>query len=304
MKRILTGMLATLLVCSSNGCDTRTIRHDGLLSTTVVSSETTITTATRTSPIRTPATTTSGKTTTTVSTTTVTTQKKATMPSTSLPTMKQHVGEVNTERESQEGTHQITGVPLILQMPELPTGCEVTALTMMLHYYGFSVSKTTMASTYLPTVAFETTVGEDGKTYGPDMNRYFVGDPFSYWGFICGTKAIVRAANRYLTKMGSDLQAVSFTGISLEELYSRIDNNQPVLVWVTVDMKDRDKTQGWYTDKGEWISWSEDDHGAVLTGYTAETVTLCDPISGNIRYNRKQFEKVFASRGNQCVVLE
>lgn len=37
------------------------------------------------------------------------------------------------------------------QMQELPTGCEVTALTMVLNYYGYTIDKVTMATEGDPT---------------------------------------------------------------------------------------------------------------------------------------------------------
>lgn len=43
-------------------------------------------------------------------------------------------------------SNEISDFPYTLQTPELPTGCEITALTMVLNYYGFSVDKTTMAT--------------------------------------------------------------------------------------------------------------------------------------------------------------
>ncbi len=49
---------------------------------------------------------------------------------------------------------------------------------------------------------------------------------------------------------------------------------------------------------------SRHDHGAVLIGYTQDTVTIADPISGKMEYSREDFERVFASRGNQCVILQ
>lgn len=35
--------------------------------------------------------------------------------------------------------------PIIIQNPELPTGCEITALTMVLNYYGYPADKIVMA---------------------------------------------------------------------------------------------------------------------------------------------------------------
>lgn len=227
-------------------------------------------------------------------------------PSTSQTTAQTHTtsGRNTTADHSLPASHQIAGVTPLLQTPELPTGCEITALTMLLHYSGLTVDKTTLARDYLPTTVWKTTVGKDGKTYGPDLNRYFVGDPFSYDGLICGTEAIVTAANRYLQDAESRLRAKDVTGLSFDELYRRVSQDQPVLVWVTIEMADRWETQGWYTTDGTWVEWSQNDHGAVLTGYTKDTVTICDPISGLIRYDRAQFEQVFASRGYACVVLE
>ena len=49
---------------------------------------------------------------------------------------------------------------------------------------------------------------------------------------------------------------------------------------------------------------STNDHGAVLIGFTKDSVIIADPISGETEYDREQFEKVFASRSAQCVTLE
>ena len=76
------------------------------------------------------------------------------------------------------------------------------------------------------------------------------------------------------------------------------------IVWVTISMEERGETEGWYTRSGEYVDWSIYDHGAVLIGYTQDTVTIADPISGKMEYSREDFERVFASRGNQCVILQ
>ncbi|MCD8131261.1 MAG: C39 family peptidase [Lachnospiraceae bacterium] len=199
--------------------------------------------------------------------------------------------------------HLIGDFEIILQNPELPTGCEITALTMALCYYGFDADKITMASEYLPTAEAIFYYGSDGLKYGPDLNEYFVGDPFSS-GYICGTPAIVTAADAYLEDMGSDMRANDLTGISFDDLYFIVSQDVPVVVWVTIDMETRLTPEGWYTGEGEWVEWSSNDHGAVLIGYTEDTVTVADPISGLAEYDRDAFESVFSSRGNQCVILQ
>ncbi len=194
--------------------------------------------------------------------------------------------------------------PIILQIPELPTGCEVTALTMVLQYYGFDVEKTTMAAEYLPTVDEMFYYGEDGTLYGTDLQQYFIGNPFTEDGVVCGTGAIVTAADTYLNDQGSDMQAIDLTGSSPEELYGLVSQDIPVIVWVTIGMADREVNGSWYTEDGTYIDWSTSDHGAVLIGYSEDLVTIADPISGETEYDREQFESVFESRSCQCVILE
>ena len=197
----------------------------------------------------------------------------------------------------------IEDFPAILQMPELPTGCEITALTMTLNYYGYHVDKVTMAAEYLPVAEDITYYGNDGLLHGNDLNEYFIGDPFSEDGVVCGTGAIVTAADSYLEDAGSSLTAVDLTGTEPEALYELVSEDTPVVVWVTIEMANRDETQGWYTDDGEYVEWSNNDHGAVLIGYSPDTVTIADPISGIVEYDRAQFERVYAARGSHGVIL-
>ena len=65
----------------------------------------------------------------------------------------------------------------ILQNPELPVGCEITALTILLNYYGFNAEKTDMAKNYLPT-SWGNPKTVDGKLYKDSFYDYFIGDAF------------------------------------------------------------------------------------------------------------------------------
>lgn len=199
--------------------------------------------------------------------------------------------------------YQIENFPIINQMPELPTGCEITALTMAVNYYGYDIDKVTMATEYLPTVSANLHYGSDGLLYGSDLNEYFVGDPTTELGYICGTGAIVTAADSYLTETGSELRAEDITGTEPEQLYQFVSENIPVVVWVTIEMADRQAAQGWYTEQGKYVDWSMNDHGAVLIGYSEDTVIIADPISGLMEYDKQQFENVYESRGRQSVIL-
>ena len=194
-------------------------------------------------------------------------------------------------------------VPLIDQLPELPTGCEITALTMVLRYYGFPADKVDLARDYLPQSSMELCYGEDGLLHGPDLNQVFMGDPETEWGCVCGPEALVTAANGYLKDQDSSLRAVDKTGSAPEELYRLVSQAVPVVVLATIELRDRGEVFGWYTSEGAWVDWGENDHGAVLTGYTEDTVTLADPLSGVVEYDRETFEKVFEERGQKCLVI-
>ncbi len=202
-------------------------------------------------------------------------------------------------------TYTIDPFPLINQMPELPTGCEITAMTMVLNYYEFPADKVEMAVQYLPTL-YSTGIyyGEGGRRYGNDLNQYFIGDPTTEEGIACGTGAIVTAANAFLQDCGSSVRAADLTGAGPDELYRLVSEDIPVVVWCTIEMLDRTVEDGWYTEDGSYVDWGTWDHGAVLIGYSPHTVVIADPITGQTEYSRTQFESVFVSRGNRCVILD
>lgn len=190
----------------------------------------------------------------------------------------------------------------IYQTPELPTGCEITALTMAMQYQGFDVSKTVMAEDYLPKSSNWYYVGD--KRYGPDFRQVFAGNPFRSSGYVCGAPAIATAANGFLEDAGSSWHAFDVTGTNPEDLYSLIFQDIPVVVWITIDMVDRPIAGGWYVEEtGEYLEWSKMDHCGVLIGVDDSSVTINDPISGVITASKERFESVYEQRGQQAVVI-
>lgn len=231
--------------------------------------------------------------------------------SSSVSELESAVEEPEPSPQPEEDAVVETGVlipnfPIVYQTPQLPTGCEITALTMVLQYYGLNAEKEVMAADYLPTSpSTNRYTGSDGRVYGIDLDAYFVGSPFDDSGIICGPQAIVTAANEYLEDQGSSLRAVDRTGATPEELYALVEQNTPVVVWVTIGMTPRQEARaGWYTESGKYVDWTGNDHGAVLVGYTDTTVWMADPLAGLTEYDREAFESVFASRSNRCVILQ
>lgn len=200
--------------------------------------------------------------------------------------------------------YKISGFDIIYQLPELPTGCEITSLTMALNYYGLDVDKTQMATKYLPWEQPDYYYDENHRLIGNNLYNCFQGDPKLESGIICGPGAITTAANKYLSDIKSKLKAKDISGSTPQELYKLVSESTPVVVWTTISMEDRGKLQGWYTKEGEYVDWGPNDHCSVLIGYTDDKVVIADPLDGEMEYNRSQFESVFSERNNWCVVLE
>ena len=114
-------------------------------------------------------------------------------------------------------------VPCYNQFPELPTGCESVALTNLLNYYGFGLTKTTIASLYLP------------LTSGGNFVTAFSGNPFTGTGGLsgCVAPAIVNAGNNFLWTTGSLLRSRDVSFSSVQSIKERLTNGQPVEVWNT-----------------------------------------------------------------------
>ena len=61
---------------------------------------------------------------------------------------------------------------------------------MVLNYYGMEADKVEMATKYLPTQELNLYYGSDGRLYGNDLNQYFIGNPTTENGYVCGTGAV------------------------------------------------------------------------------------------------------------------
>lgn len=179
------------------------------------------------------------------------------------------------------------------QYPELPTGCEVTSLTMVLNYYGFAATKLDLADNYLPK-------GPAGST---DFRKSFVGDPRNSWSYGCYAPVIVKTANGYLAAQKSKMRAADITGKELPALSAYTNANIPVLVWGTVDCKAPFRRISW-TIKGKKLNWISPEHCMVLLGFPNGKVKVADPTTGKIRlYDLNLFRSRYNSLFKQAVLI-
>lgn len=208
------------------------------------------------------------------------------------------------ERVAFAGSKVYIDMGNVLQTPELPVGCEITALTILLNYWGFDAEKTDMAKNYLP-ISSGRYEYKDGKTYKDSFFDFFIGDPFSR-GYGCFSNAIVKAADKYIADMGGGYTVINLSGCDPDTLYDYVSRDIPVLVWATDGMIEPEYYETWYDiDTGEQLDWYLNEHCAVLAGFDIDGgyVTLNDPMKGIIDYNIDKFETRFKQMHSQAVVI-
>ncbi|MGN1415912.1 MAG: C39 family peptidase [Oscillospiraceae bacterium] len=196
------------------------------------------------------------------------------------------------------GSNKYIKTDCILQDPELPTGCEITSLTMLLNYMGYDVDKLTMADKYLP----------KGEYRNSDFYEVFVGDPRSYSAYGCFSKPIAQAAESYLEDNGEldKWDVRNITGCTVDSLYAAIDRGYPVVVWASMEMKPIGNGRSWtITETGKTVTWPANEHCLLLVGYNTKKklVYMNDPMKGTVAYKMSEFEERFKSLGNHAVVI-
>ena len=183
---------------------------------------------------------------------------------------------------------------VISQLPELPTGCEVTSLTMVLNHLGINADKLDIADNYL-------TKGEYGVT---DPRKAFVGNPRTEENSRgCYAPVLVEAANKYLSAKGSDKTAKDISGGDLEKLFPYIDKGIPVIVWGIMDCQKSEVVSIGEAD-GQTLNWVRPEHCMVLVGYSDTEITEADPYYGAIKtYTREQFKSGYNNLFKQAIAI-
>lgn len=191
--------------------------------------------------------------------------------------------------------------PIINQLPDLPRGCEVTSLAMLLQYANVDVDKMTLAKE----IKKDNTpyVRENGKIYYGHPNDGFIGDMYSLSGPGLGVyhKPIAALAEQYLP--GS---IVDFTGSDFEEIKKHLSSNQPVWVITNSTFKKLPESafRTWHTPSGTVeITYSE--HSVLITGYDEKYIYFNDPLTGekNKKAPITDFEESWVQMGSQAITI-
>jgi uncharacterized protein YvpB len=184
--------------------------------------------------------------------------------------------------------------PHIKQLPELPRGCEVTSLAMMIQQAGVKVGKMELAKE-VRKVPFKTN-GLNGNPYDGFVGNIYT---FSQPGLGVYNGPIQKLAEKYLPN-----RVVNLSGYDFSYIYKMLDKGVPVWVitnsWFSHLPSSQFKT--WQTSSGPLrITYRE--HSVLVTGYDANYIYINDPLyhRANRAVNKADFISSWIQMGKQAI---
>lgn len=193
-------------------------------------------------------------------------------------------------------------VPLIQQYPELPRGCEVTSLAMLLQYRGIDVGKMTLAKEVKKDTT-EYTLDQKGRIHYGNPYDGFVGDMYNAkkngYGVYHGPIA-------ELSKKYKEKETIDLTGIEFEDMLYFVEQGNPVWIITNGTYKSLDDSyfEIWHTPTSI-VKTTKKLHSVLITGFTNDTIYINDPLYGkaNRELNRENFKAAWEQMGNQAVTI-
>ena len=162
--------------------------------------------------------------------------------------------EINWMTMKQE---QKLNVPLENQMPDLPNGCEVTSLSMLMNYYGIKVSKNELAETIQHVDSFT-----DGGKYRGNPHQGFVGHmTIANAGWCVYNEPLYNVARKYTSHIEN------ITGSDFLSLLKLVSTGHPVMIITTTTFNKVNNMQTWDTNTGK-VNVTPSSHACVITGYS------------------------------------
>lgn len=195
----------------------------------------------------------------------------------------------------------IAGVPVIPQKPELPRGCEVTSLSMLLNFYlDDNVDKLQLADEVKKDPApYEV---KDGVIYFGNAHYGFVGDMANAnnKGYGVYHEPIAQLANHYMPGKVLDI-----TGSDFEHVLHYVGRGYPVWVIspnIYQQVPDASIHQ-WETSHGV-VEMSYTQHAVLIIGYDKGYVYFNDPSKNMVLKRRLEaFKAGWESFGHQAVFI-
>ena len=96
------------------------------------------------------------------------------------------------------------------------------------------------------------------------------------------------------------------SGNDLQTLTTKyIQNDIPMLLWVTIDMKPSHKGMQYYLETGTLYTWTAQEHCVVLCGYDEEHYYLMDPLKDGeiVSYSKELVEMRYNEMGMHGIII-
>ncbi|MEK3887666.1 C39 family peptidase [Bacillus sp. FSL K6-3431] len=189
--------------------------------------------------------------------------------------------------------------PVIEQFPELPRGCEVTSLAMLLESAGIKTDKMKLAEEVRKDPAKRSF--KNGQIHFGNPNKGFVGNMYTFNepGLGVYHEPIMELAEKYLPG-----KIVNLSNQSFDELKIPLSDARPVWVIINSQYKELDDSyfQTWHTKEGK-IRITMKEHSVLITGYDKDYVYFNDPLTGlkNKKAPIKDFEKSWVQMGSHAL---
>lgn len=200
--------------------------------------------------------------------------------------------EINWMTMKQE---QKLNVPLENQMPDLPNGCEVTSLSMLMNYYGIKVSKNELAETIQHVDSFT-----DGGKYRGNPHQGFVGHmTIANAGWCVYNEPLYNVARKYTSHIEN------ITGSDFLSLIKLVSNGHPVMIITTTTFNKVNNMQTWNTNTGK-VNVTPSSHACVITGYSKpkKVVYVNNPYGyKNQPVNWKNLQASYNQQGRQALYI-
>lgn len=193
-------------------------------------------------------------------------------------------------------------VPVMLQDPALPNGCEAVSLAAALDYAGVAADPLDLTYGYIPRRPFT----EQGSTrWGPSPEEAYPGDPASGRGFYCFAAPLAQGANACLDAVGACARAHDITGVTFRGLREYLDQGTPVVVWVTTDYgPPRTGSFQWTVPAtGKPVTALANAHCVVLTALGRTRCMVMDPLQSNLTLRTEEFLSCFEAMGSRALVV-
>lgn len=190
---------------------------------------------------------------------------------------------------------QKLNVPLENQMPDLPNGCEVTSLSMLMNYYGIKVSKNELAETIQHVDSFT-----DGGKYRGNPHQGFVGHmTIANAGWCVYNEPLYNVARKYTSHIEN------ITGSDFLSLLKLVSTGHPVMIITTTTFNKVNNMQTWDTNTGK-VNVTPSSHACVITGYSKpkKVVYVNNPYGyKNQPVNWKNLQASYNQQGRQALYI-